>query len=293
MKIGIDLGGSKYRIGLVNSEAELVGNSIRVAIKDINKADDLVNSIQNSINDLISSNDIDQEEIEGIGIGSPGPLDIHTGVILETPNLTYLRGYPIVDRISKGVSMNVVIGNDANCFVLGQHVAGAAKGFQTVFGITLGTGFGCGLVLEGKLYEGANGTAGEFAGSMYLDGVFEDYISGRGLRKIYEEISGEGLRPLQIENKAREGSDGALEAFNEFGKHIGSALSYVVNLVDPEVIVVGGSIANAYDLFIDDLKESLLSKIYSKPAENLLVKQAEDGEINAIIGAATLFDKRR
>lgn len=293
MKIGIDLGGSKYRIGLVNSEAELVGNSIRVAIKDINKADDLVHSIQNSINDLISSNDIDQEEIEGIGIGSPGPLDIQTGVILETPNLTYLRDYPIVDRISESVSMNVVIGNDANCFVLGQQVAGAAKGFQTVFGITLGTGFGCGLVLDGKLYEGANGTAGEFAGSMYLDGIFEDYISGRGLRKIYEEISGEGLRPLQIENKAREGSDGALEAFNEFGKHIGSALSYVVNLVDPEVIVVGGSIANAYDLFIDSLKESLLSKIYNKPAENLLIKQAEDGEINAIIGSATLFDIRR
>ncbi len=293
MKIGIDLGGSKYRIGLVNSEAKLVGNSIRVAIKDINKADDLVYSIQNSINDLISSNDIDQEEIEGIGIGSPGPLDIQTGVILETPNLTYLRDYPIVDRISECVSMNVVIGNDANCFVLGQQVAGAAKGFQTVFGITLGTGFGCGLVLDGKLYEGANGTAGEFANSMYLDGVFEDYISGRGLRKIYEEFSGEGLRPLQIENKAREGFDGALEAFNEFGKHIGSALSYVVNLVDPEMIVVGGSIANAYDLFIDNLKESLLSKIYNKPAENLLVKQAEDGEINAIIGAATLFDKRR
>lgn len=79
----------------------------------------------------------------------------------------------------------------------------------------------------------------------------------------------------------------------ELRKHIGSALSYVVNLVDPEMIVVGGSIANAYNLFIDNLKGSLLSMIYNKPAENLLIKQAEDSEINAIIGAATLFNKRR
>lgn len=293
MRIGVDLGGSKYRIGLVNSNAEMVGESIRVSVDDITEADVLVRSIYDSAVKLINTNNISQKDVKVMGIGSPGPLNIQTGIILDTLNLTYLRGYPLADKLSEMLSIEVSIGNDANCFVLGQQIAGAAKGFQNVFGITLGTGYGCGIIVDGKLYEGSTGTAGEYASSPYLEGVFEDYISGRGLKSIFKKLSGEESRPFLIEDAAREGDRNAIQTFEEFGNHIGNSLSYIVNLLDPSIIVIGGSIANAYDLFKDSLKESLLSKIHEQPTKNLIIKQAVNGEENALIGAAMLINSRK
>ena len=293
IRFGVDLGGSKYRIGLVNSNAELVGESIRVSVDDISDADVLVRLISDSAVKLLNTNNISKEDVKRMGIGSPGPLNIYTGTILETLNLHYLRGYPLADKVSESLSIEVSLGNDANCFVLGQQIAGAAKGFQNVFGITLGTGFGCGIIIDGKLYEGSTGTAAEYGISPYLEGAFEDYISGRGLKSIFKNLSGEESHPFLIEDAAREGDKNAIQTFVEFGKHIGNSLSYIVNLLDPSIIVIGGSIANAYDLFEDSLKESLLSKIHEQPIKNLIIKQAENGEENALIGAAMLTDSRK
>ena len=293
VRFGVDLGGSKYRIGLVNSDAELIGDSIRVSVDDIIEADVLVRSIYDSAAKLINTNNISQEDVKVMGIGSPGPLNIYTGIILESLNLTYLRGYPFADKLGKMLSIKVNIGNDANCFVLGQQIAGAAKGFQNVFGITLGTGYGCGIIVDGKLYEGSTGTAGEYGTSPYLEGVFEDYISGRGLKSIFKKLSGEESRPFLMEDAARKGDRNAIQTCEEFGTHIGNSLSYIVNLLDPSIIVIGGSIANAYDLFIDSLKESLLSNIHGQPKKNLIIKQAENGEENALIGAAMLINSRK
>ena len=290
--IGVDLGGSKFRIGLVNADLGIVGESIRVSIDDITEGDVLVRSISDSAKKLMNGNTVSQDDVKGLGIGAPGPLDIDSGVILETLNLTYLRGYPLADKLKEQLSMEVILGNDANCFVLGQQIAGAAKGFQNVFGITLGTGYGCGIVVDGKLYEGSTGSAGEYASSPYLDGVFEDYISGRGLKTIFKNLSGESSRPFLIEDLAREGDKNALRTFEEFGRHIGQSLTYIVNLLDPSIIVIGGSVANAYDLFIEPLKESLLSKIHKQPAMNLIIKQAENSEENSLIGAAMLANSR-
>ena len=292
IRIGVDLGGSKYRIGLVNSNFEIIGESIRVSVDDISDAEILVKSISDSVVKLSNSNNISIENIHGMGIGSPGPLDIHTGIILETLNLDYLIGYPLVEKLKEILSMDVSLGNDANCFVLGQQIAGAAKGFQNVFGITLGTGFGCGIIIDGKLHEGSTYTAGEYANSAYLEGVFEDYISGRGLKSIFKRITGEESRPFLIEDAARAGDEKAIQTFTEFGGHIGNSLSYVINLLDPSIVVIGGSIANAYDLFIDSLRESLLQNIYEKPAKSLLIKKAENGEVNALIGASMLVSSR-
>ena len=292
MRIGIDLGGSKYRLGLVNRSSDLIGESIRVSVDDITNADDLIDSISFSVDDLLNSQHIAREEIIGVGIGSPGPLDIKSGVILHTTNMTYLRDFPLLKQLKENLSLEVVLGNDANCFVLGQQIAGAAKDCKNVFGITLGTGFGCGMIIDGRLYEGATGTAAEYGNSQYLEGAFEDYISGKGLKLIYRKISGNSKRPFEIEDAARGGAPDAIQAFVEFGKHIGNALSHVVNLFDPEMIVIGGSIANSYDLFIEPLKESLLSKINNLPAQRLKIRKAENGEINTIIGAAKLFDSR-
>ena len=290
IRIGVDLGGSKYRMGLVNSNSEMIGESIRVSVDDISDADLLVKSISDSVVKLANIQNISLENVQGLGLGSPGPLDSHNGIILETLNSTYLRGYPLAEKLKEILSIEVRIGNDANCFVLGQQIAGAAKGFQNVFGITLGTGFGCGIIVDGKLYEGSTGTAGEYASSLYLDGVFEDYISGRGLKTIFKRLTGEKSRPFLIEDAAREGDEKAIQTFAEFGGHIGNSLSYVVNLLDPSIIVIGGSVANAFDLFIDSLRESLLKNIYEEPAKNLIIRQAENGEVNALIGAAMLIN---
>ena len=111
IKIGIDLGGSKFRIGIVNSNNEIVGDSIRVSIDEIASSDELVRQITESVNSILKTNELNKKDIVRIGIGSPGPINHETGTILETQNLTYLRGYPLGEKLKESLLLGIVIGN--------------------------------------------------------------------------------------------------------------------------------------------------------------------------------------
>ena len=188
-------------------------------------------------------------------------------------------------------SLPVQINNDANCFTLGEACYGSIKGAENAVGVTLGTGFGCGLILNKRVFYGATGTAAEIDMCPYLDGNLEDYISGRGVEKMYLDISGQQCTPKQIEEMARNHIEKAIKIWEQFGKHLGIALSYVVNILDPEAIVIGGSLNNAFDLFFPITIETLHKNINPIPGANLKVVKAELGKHAGFIGAACLVLK--
>jgi glucokinase len=285
--VGVDIGGTKVSVGVV-VDNNIVGEPDKFYISDCINADDLVIHIKNSIDSLLKANDINWDEVEHIGVGSPGPLDHKTGVVLKTPNLTMIRYYPLADKLKEVTGIRTFVNNDANCFALGEQKAGAGKGLDYVLGITLGTGFGLGFAYKGEIFSGATSTALEFALTPYKDGVFEDYISGRGISKIYKNITGNEINPKKIDELAGRGDEFALRTWSEFGEHLANALIILVNVLDPDIIVIGGSVANGYNYFINPTKEKLYSKIHERPREHLKVKKSSLGESSAIIGAANL-----
>jgi len=245
-------------------------------------------NINESINRALDSAKITIDSISGIGIGSPGPLDLEKGIILTPQNLPTLHGCNIKQEIQSVYNLPVYVNNDANCFVLGECHYGVGKGFKIVCGLTLGTGLGCGIVVNGKIFTGATGTAAEIADSPYLNSTFEDYISGRGIQKMYKNRSLRVAQPEDIAKFAEEGDVDAKLAWNEFGKHLGFVLSYIVNLIDPERIILGGSISNAYELFCQTMEKSLRDNINPRPREKVKVIKSKLGDLAGVIGAATL-----
>lgn len=286
--LGIDLGGTKIIAGIINQKGEVIGNPLQVPTCANKPKEEIQDKIINLIKSIFQKNKISLKDIEGIGIGSPGPLDLAKGIILNPPNLPTLYNYPIRDTIQEFFDVPVYLNNDGNCFVLGENYFGSARAAEITFGVTLGTGLGSGLVINKKIFSGATGTAAEIWHSPYQGMKFEDFGSAKGIKRMYKERTNCELSPLEISQKAREGEKEAIDAYQEFGKHLGIILSYGVNLIDPEIIVIGGSISYSYDLFKDPLEKNLRENINFLPAQKLRIIPSQLKNNAGFIGAACL-----
>jgi glucokinase len=185
--------------------------------------------------------------------------------------------------------MPVRLNNDANCFAYGEALFGAAAGKENVLGFTLGTGLGCALVMGGKLINGSTGTAAEIWTSPYRSGIIEDYVSGSGVSKIYQSISGIEKTSYEIFELALKNDHQALQAWKEFGVHLAYPIAWSINLIDPQVVVLGGSITAAWPFFRDSMEENLRKWICPVPAKETIVVLSKLGDYAGIIGAASLF----
>ena len=290
--IGIDLGGTKICGGVVSVEGKIISGKI---FKLPTEADKGRNSVLNNLYTIISNclEEAKNIEILGIGIGSPGPLDIERGVLLNPPNLKPLHNFNLRAAVYKKFGLPVEVNNDANVFVLGEACYGAGKKYNLVYGITLGTGFGSGFVINKAIYSGATGTAAEIWCFPYKDGIMEDYVSGRGITFLYRERTKLTLPAEEIAKLAFEGDKDAISAWEEFGYHLGIGLTYVVDVVDPEVVIIGGSISKSYKLFERSLKDTLYSKINPLPAKKLKINLSQLKDKAGIIGAACLILEKK
>ncbi len=151
--LGIDLGGTKIISGVTNKKGKLLSNPVKVSTLADEPPEYIINRMIESVELTLKNANLTIDSISCIGIGSPGPLDIENGVILNTPNLPTLNNYPVRDKIEDILKVKVLINNDANCFVLGESLFGAGKNSQIVFGVTLGTGFGSGIVINKRIFN--------------------------------------------------------------------------------------------------------------------------------------------
>ncbi len=229
-------------------------------------------------------------KIKKIGVAAAGFLDRKNGKIIFSPNIKELNGLPLKKIIGKVFQGEIVIENDGNCFALAEAKIGAGRKNKNVFGITLGSGVGGGFVVNGKIYYGNSGKAMEighlpikFDGykcSCGNSGCFEEYAS----KKYFDRL---GVNPEEL---AKEKTARARKVFSEFGKNLAVGISGIINIIDPEVIIIGGGIANNYSLFSKPMMLEIKKRNLPPKAKITKIKKSLLGEKSVAAGATFLFN---
>ena len=271
--IGIDLGGTKVKIGVVDKEKLL-----EVIYQEIDNTDSMLGVIKQITNEL---DKVFDKTVSAIGIGVPSIVDPEKGIVFEVTNIPSWKKVPLKKILERKYHVPVLVNNDAKCFVLGEKYFGFGKIYKDIAGITLGTGVGGGIIVDGKLYAGQNCGAGDFCNILYKESNLEHYSSGM----FYKQF---GMEGKDISRKARAGDGKCLKILEEQGHHIGNLLGAVVNSVDPEIIILYGSTTKDYDLWKKSMTESLKENIYKRSFARLKIKVSKNKDI-ALLGAASLW----
>lgn len=220
-----------------------------------------------------------------VGMGAPGPLDPVEARLGEVDNLPRLHGFRVGAFVESELGAPLFLENDANCFALGEALGGAGEGCDSLVGLTLGTFCGCGIVIGGKIHSGASANGGEVGYCPVAGGTYDQMLSGNGLRRFYEQAGGSGCSPKQIAELGRRQDAMALEAWRLYGSAVGEALGVLCAVIDPQVAVVGGSVALNWPLFEQPVRERM-AQILAPPAmERLRVERASLPNA-AVTGAA-------
>lgn len=274
MLIGVDLGGTNVRSGLVSGQEIVKIDTDRLQSKGNEAA--VIEQVINSISRVINP------EVEAIGIGVPGILDSKAGIVYDVQNIPSWKAVPLKDILEQRFQIPVLMNNDANCFAAGEWYYGKGKEKNNLTGLILGTGVAAGLICDGKLYEGRNCGAGEFGMIPYLDHNYEFYCSGNFFSHFHQS-SGE-----EISKRAASGDPAALLIFQEYGKHLSWLIKTILYAVDPEMIVMGGSVSKAFPYFQATLMAQLQDFPYQPVIKNIQITPSEIDNI-AILGAAALY----
>ena len=293
MRFGLDLGGTKMEAVLLDDTGEIVWRERRPTPAEDYQA------IIETIAALVAQAAIETAQEMTVGIGMPGSLSSKTG-LARNSNTQCLNGQAIKQDLESAMAREVRLANDANCFALSEATDGAGAGAQSVFGVIIGTGCGGGLVFDGKLQNGANGIGGEWGHNPLAaptadelpgppcycgrHGCNEVWISGSGFARDHEAIAGEKLTAEQI---IASDSAAAKASFERLCDRIARALGAVINVVDPDVIVLGGGLSNV-DALYTHIPEIWDGYIFSDVIETRLVKN-KHGDSSGVRGAAWLW----
>lgn len=272
--LGVDLGGTNVRAGIVKDN-----RLVKVAASAINgqgSQKEVLEQVFGVIDPLV------HRGLKGIGVGVPSVVDLKRGIIYDVVNIPSWKKVPLKDFLEKRYRLPVYINNDANCFAVGEKYFGQARNYDNAVGLIVGTGLGAGVITNGKLYSGANCGAGEFGMISYLDHNHEYYASGQFFKNVYKTSGRE------LSERAKKGDAEALRIFGEFGRHLGEAIKTILYAVDPDIIVLGGSVSQSYRYFRQAMWESIGTFIYTLVLKNIKVGVTRVRNI-AILGAAALY----
>lgn len=296
MKIGVDLGGTKIEVMALSNKDQILYNR-RIATP----RGDYAATVE-AIVLLVLEAEQHIGEKGTVGIGMPGTFSRATGLV-KNANSTWLNGKPLDKDISARLQRPVRMANDANCFALSEALKGAAAGANSVFGVILGTGVGGGIVINQEILTGPNGISGEWGHNPLpwrkedeidlpcycgKQGCIETHLSGPGFANHYQHISGgETMRSEEIMAAYRQGEVLATKAFNMYVDKLARACAVVVNILDPEVIVLGGGLSNIDEIY-PKLQQQLPQHVFSD-AIDIKIVPAMFGDASGIRGAAYLW----
>ena len=273
--VGIDMGGTSVRCGIVTGGELSFLNSI------ITNASGSRDEIISDIISLIEKTGTDG--VGSIGIGVPSVVDSEKGIVYDVQNIPSWQEVPLKEILESRFNVPVFVNNDANCFILGEKYFGKAKDYRNAVGITLGTGLGVGIVIDDKLYNGRNSGAGEFGTVPYKDKTYEYYCSGQFFKQIYKTAGSE------LSVKASANDPEALRIFDEFGSHLGEAVKLIMYALDPDIIVLGGSVSGSFRFFQESLMRSIGQFYFKNSLKNF--KLEVSGLKNAaVFGASSLAE---
>jgi glucokinase len=321
--IGVDLGGTKIFAGAVSVDGTRTHGMRTLATQaDVGGADGVVDRIVGLIEDVIldtiKETGATREDFLGVGLGAPGPLDREKGIVVVAPNLGW-RDFPLRDRVSSRVKLPATLDNDANCATVGEWWLGAARGGNTVVGITIGTGIGGGLIINGELYHGASDVAGEI-GHTTIDvngrhckcgnyGCLEAYASGpaiatRAREALVREDTTSSL-PSMVDNQldritaetvydaAKRGDALANEIVRDTARYLGAGIATLLNVINPDVVVIAGGVTRAGEALMGPLRAEVRRRAFNPAVKAARIVLAELPGTAGVVGAVATFKAAR
>jgi glucokinase len=315
--IGVDLGGTNIAAGAMPTDGTREIGMRMAPTHGEEGADAVVDRIAMMIEDVIAQTQAetgaDRSDFLGVGIGSPGPLDRARGIVIVSPNLGW-RDFPLRDEVSKRVKLPAALDNDANCATLGEWWCGAAKGGRNVVGITIGTGIGGGLIFDGKLYHGSSDGAGEI-GHTTIDptgrrckcgnyGCLEAYASGPAIAErareelevdgnsiLHEMVDGDVNRiTAQIVFEAsKRGDPVATQVVRDTAHFLGVGVSNLINVLNPDIVVIAGGVTQAGDLLFDPLRAEIKRRAFKSLVDACRIVPGALPLSAGVVGAVAIF----
>lgn len=276
--LGVDLGATKIGVGSIER-----GRITKTFYGDITAQagqDRIIEEVIHAIESIFDS------QIVGIGVGVPSLVDLEKGIVYDVQNIPSWKKVPLKDILEEKFHTSVYVNNDANCFAVGEKYFGKGKEFHNLAGVTLGSGFGTGLIIDNRLYCGVNCGAGEFGSIPYMDKIYEYYCSGQFFLGEF------GTKGEEIFNRAEQKDGEALRIFQKFGRHIGNAVKAILFSVDPEAVIFGGSISRSFHHFQESMWESLYEFPYKHAIDRLKIMPTEQPQISILGAAALYYDAR-
>ena len=294
MEIGIDFGGTKIEAAALAADGKFIA---RCRMPNPGGYDAAINTVR----ELVDQVERDTGDPGSVGVGAPGSVSPRTGVI-RNANTVWLNGRMFREDLEAALKRPVRIANDANCLALSEAVDGAAAGERTVFAVIIGTGCGGGLVIDGRLIEGANGIGGEWGHVMLPPapgefpgpecwcgrrGCVEAWVSGPGMARDHAAHCARHLDAEAIVAAARSGDEDALDTVDRYVDRLGRALAVICNILDPDMFVFGGGLSNVRELY-ERLPRAILPHVFSDTWQAKLLP-ARWGDSSGVRGAARLW----
>ena len=280
---GIDLGGTKILTVVTDSEKKVLAKT-KIPTEATRGVDAVLDNIFKSLDISCRECGFAPESLSGIGIGVPGPVNYEKGLVYDCPNLAGWKNIEVRKIISERLNVPVFVENDARVAGLAETRLGAAKGFRHVFYITVSTGIGSAIIIDGKIYHGADGAAGEFGQMKLLDGsILEQKFAGPAIERLF------GLPTTQLAGLIGKNDGGAKAAIDYLTHGIGTFLANVATLLNPQIIVVGGGVSQLGDLILDPIREKVAAEAFSIAAKNVKIVPAALHTDSGAIGAVELL----
>ncbi len=304
--LAADLGGTNLRVAAVDRDGTVLHRVRRDTPRSAD-GDSIIQSIVDSAEECRKAV-ASLGKISTFGVTAPGPIDFQQGMLVSLPNLPALNGRRISAEISAALDIGIILENDGTAAAIGESWLGASKGIDGSVCVTLGTGVGGGIIIDGVPLRGKDGTAGEI-GHICVEpfgakcgcgscGCVEQYASASAIVRMAGELmtdfsgsvlhGNEDLTSVDIYEAGKKGDKLALEVFRRMGFYLGIALAGLINVLNPELIVIGGGTAASWDLFIEHTREQIRKRAFRQPAERAKLVPAKLGDDAGIIGAARL-----
>ncbi len=300
--IGVDLGGTNLRAALLSPEGEVFERHKEAT----HAAEGWTKVVERLVGNIKRQRQIAAQrgfDVAAVGVGAPGVIQGDKGVVVKSPNFPDWNNLPLRDLLEKALNIPVFIENDANAAALGEHWRGAGRGIGSMILLTLGTGVGGGIILDNKIWHGADGMAGEI-GHMTLVpdgrpctcgniGCLEMYASARGIVQSYQEALGTQrvaatATSEEVYEAARQGSKAAVGVMRSTGRMLGIGIANLINIFNPERIVIGGGVKDAWTLFIEATREEILRRAFEVPAKRTEIVPSLLGDDAGVVGAAAV-----
>lgn len=315
--VGVDLGGTFTKIAFVDENGEMV-SKWEMATDHDHEGNNIPINIVRSIEEQMANMGIEKDEIQGIGIGVPGPVEEGTGVVIQTVNLRWHTYYPLKEKLENLTSLPVFVENDANCAALGEMWKGAGKGTKDMILVTLGTGIGGGVIANGKIVRGVQGAGGEIGHITCVPrggapcncgktGCLETIASATGIvRLAMEKLNGKEkpqgklaqifrekgkITAKDVFDCARSGDEISLNVIKEAAYYLGLALANVANTLNPEMIIIGGGVSKSGDLLLPFIQSTYQQFAFPLVKQSTRLSVALLGNDAGVIGAAFLVKK--